>query len=215
MDAVIPIVFPDYLIAVNTPPIKIKIPDVLPWIDVMPDHYAVAATKNKVPELGHAGVLLIEGKTGVTRYYEYGRYDPAGLGLTRSVRVSNVGIDKEGRPTMATLKQVLREISTKAGHGGRISGVYVETPGKFPDMEKYARSRLSDNKNPKRVPYNLTSNSCITFAKEVAEAGGVATPWMLDPRPNSYIGEFQADFPDVQYNPKDGKVIVEGWKQPS
>jgi hypothetical protein len=48
---VIPIVFPDRLIAVDTPAVKIRIPDVLPWIDVMPDDDVIAARKNKVPEI--------------------------------------------------------------------------------------------------------------------------------------------------------------------
>ena len=33
-DVVIPIVFPDYLIAVNTPPTRIEVPDLLPGFDV-------------------------------------------------------------------------------------------------------------------------------------------------------------------------------------
>jgi len=31
---------------------------------------------------------------------------------------------------------------------------------------------------------------------------------MVDPRPNSYIGEFRDDFPDLDY--KDDTLIIEG-----
>ncbi len=75
-DLLIPIVFPDYIITVETRPITVKIPDYLPYIDILPNEVRVPHTKNKLSDLGHAGVLFINGKTGVTKYYEYGRYDP-------------------------------------------------------------------------------------------------------------------------------------------
>ena len=71
-DAVIPLVFPDYLIAVNTPAKTIRVPDLIPGLDLLPDRLTVPSTKNKVPELGHAGVLFLSGESGVTKYYEYG-----------------------------------------------------------------------------------------------------------------------------------------------
>jgi hypothetical protein len=71
MDVVVPLVFPDYKIAVEVQKIKV---DVLPWTDR--DNFTIPAFKEKVSNLGHAGVLFINGQTGVTKYYEYGRYDP-------------------------------------------------------------------------------------------------------------------------------------------
>src|SRR6218665_1586111 len=48
----------------------------------------------KVGGLGHAGVLLIDNKTGVTKYYEYGRYQTTdgAKGSVRNITVSNVVI---------------------------------------------------------------------------------------------------------------------------
>ena len=34
--------------------------------------------------------------------------------------------------------------------------------------------------------------------KRVLEAGGVDTPWMLDPRPNSYIDELRNQYKKLQ-----------------
>ncbi|MEW5755644.1 MAG: hypothetical protein AB1810_05015 [Pseudomonadota bacterium] len=71
---------------------------------------------------------------------------------------------------------------------------------KFDAMLKHAELRKSQNSNPKRKPYDLLTNSCIHFVKEITEKAGIATPWMADPRPNSYIGEFRDDFADLDYN---------------
>lgn len=209
-DVVVPIVFPDYLIAVNTPEYKVEVPDILPWFDILPDSVKVAKTRNKVPELGHAGVMFLNGASGTTKYFEYGRYDPPALGLVRKISIPDVVMGEDGRPTIDSLKKTLHVISRKSGQGGRISGVYIEVEGKFESMLKYANNRKEQNKNPNRVPYSLFSNSCIHFAKGVTEAAGIDTPWMLDPRPNSYIGEFRSDFPDLEYIPKGRSLFIEG-----
>jgi len=39
-------------------------------------------------------------------------------------------------------------------------------------MLRYAQRRLGENTNPRRTPYDLFSNSCLHFAKAVADAGG-------------------------------------------
>lgn len=193
-DTVIPIVFPDYLIAVIEKDIPV---DVLPWFDF--DNFTIG--KTRAPELGHAGVLFFS-DAGVTKYYEFGRYDPPkNLGKVRKVNVPNLRMNK-GKPTDDSLKAVLKAIAKASGQGGRIEGVYIEVPGKFNDMLKYAQAMEKENANPKRVPYDLLSNSCVHFAKRVVEKGGATTPWMVDPRPTSYIGEFRDDYPDVDYDAK-------------
>lgn len=41
-------------------------------------------------------------------------------------------------------------------------------------------------------------------------AAGIETPWLLDPRPNSYIGEFRDEYPDLDYNPRTRELNIEG-----
>jgi hypothetical protein len=41
------------------------------------------------------------------------------------------------------------------------------------------------------------------------EAAGKAAPWMIDPRPNSYIGEFRNDYRDLDFSPKTNQLIIE------
>src|SRR5262245_42781104 len=108
MDVAIPIAFPDYLIAVKTAAKELRIPLTSRTVTIIP------ATKQKVPHLGHAGVLFIDGKSGLTKYSEYGRYDAAEKGWTRSVAVPDVVIVK-GKPTRKSLIKTLARISEKAG----------------------------------------------------------------------------------------------------
>ena len=80
-------------------------------------------------------------------------------------------------------------------------------------MLKYAELRMSQNNTPTRPPYNLLTNSCVHFAKDVVAAAGIDTPWMLDPRPNSYIGEFRDDYPDLDYDPRTRALVIEGMEE--
>lgn len=204
MDIVIPIVFPDYKIAVEIPRTEV---DVLPWFEF--DNFTVPRQKEKFSNLGHAGVMFVNGGNGITKYYEYGRYDRAALGLVRRVPIPNARVEN-GQIVVASLKSPLSKISRVAGQSSRIEGVFISVQNRFAAMLQYAESRKLQNNNPNRPPYDLTSNSCIHFAKQVTAKAGVATPWMIDPRPNSYIGEFRDDYPDLDYRVATNMLTIEG-----
>lgn len=207
-DIAIPIVFPDYLIAVDTPKARIKIPDLIPNFDILPSGVEIPATKNKVPELGHAGILFINAQLGTTKYYEYGRYGGS-IGSINKLGIRDVKILSDGHPSKSTLTYVLSQISAKSGQGGRILGAYIVVPGKYQAMLEYAQKRMQDNTNPARQKYGLFSNSCNHFMKGILEAADVDTPYMFDPRPNSYIGELRSSFPRLDYSRAENKLVVE------
>lgn len=139
--------------------------------------------------LGHAGILLIDNKTGTTKYYEYGRYDKEKIGLTKNVKVSNVVIEN-GKPTEASLQKVLGELSKKSGHDGKIVGAYIKS-NKFDDMQKYAENKIKESTDPKRKEYSVLTNNCATFAKDVArEDNSVPDPTIINPSPNNIVDEF-------------------------
>lgn len=207
MDLLVPIVFPDYRIAIELPKAEV---DVFPWVDF--DNFTMSGYKDRWSNLGHAGVLFVNGANGQTKYYEYGRYDAEGLGLVRRSIIPDARADK-GSVLPASLVAPLRKIAIGAGQGGRIEGVFIEVQGRFGAMLAYAEGRKVANSNRKRPPYSILSNSCIHFVKAVAQAAGVHTPWMLDPRPNSYIGEFRSDFPDLDFDPKTAHLSIEGTGQ--
>ena len=122
--------------------------------------------------------------------------------------------EMSGFHMMAILKKTsltytLSQISAKSGQGGLILGAYIEVPGKFQVMQSYAIKRFNENTNPKRQPYDLFSNSCNHFMKGVLEAAGVDVPYMIDPRPNSYIAEIRDDFPKLRYSKVENKLTIE------
>ena len=121
---------------------------------------------NGILFIGHVGVLLIDNKTGLTKYYEYGRYDKEGKGLVRTVPVSNVVIGKDGKPTTESLNKVMKQLSDKSGHGGDIEGAYIISD-KFKEMNDYAKGKMSENSDPNRKKYSITGNNCATFAEDV------------------------------------------------
>jgi RHS repeat-associated protein len=170
---------------------------------VFPD-YKISTPAGKIGGLGHGGVLLIDNKTGTTKYYEYGRYDSEGKGLVRTISVPNVKIGSDGKPTQQSLDKALGVISKKSGHGTRVEGAYVKSDN-FGAMKSYAEAKMKENNDADRKPYSLTSNNCATFACDVLKQDSDVkdnAPLILDPRPNSVIEEYQGTFEKVEYNPK-------------
>lgn len=178
-DVIIPIVFPDY---------KISTP------------------VGNIGDLGHAGILVILGGKGTTKYYEYGRYDSAAKGLVRKKLVSDVKFDKSGKIDKDSLKRTLQSISNQAGHSGRISGAYIEVSGGYTKALTYMDDRMKQNTNKNREEYGLFTNNCGTFMKKTAESAGASMPVQIDPRPNSYIEEIRNDYPNLDYDPKTKKL---------
>ncbi len=179
------------------------------------------ATKDKVDAtvfIDTSIVLLIDNETGLTKYYEYGRYD-TGDGSSGRVRSSdvdeklgipNVVIDPEtGKPTQKSLNKVLSHLSKISGQKGRIEGAYVE--GNFKVMNDYAQEKMKESNDDfkeydkNRRPYSISNNNCGTFGMDVLDQDPAVhekRPWILDPRPSSIIDEYQDDFPKIRYDPQ-------------
>lgn len=69
--------FAPYSYVLNNPTNAID-PDGRDAILIAYPDYRIGTPIGRIGGLGHAGVLLIDNKTGVTKYYEYGRYDKEG-----------------------------------------------------------------------------------------------------------------------------------------
>jgi len=189
-------------------PLKFVDPDGKDAIPIVFKDYKISAYGRKWSGLGHAGVLLINNKTGYTKYYEYGRYN-SDKGDVRSYAIPNVVMDsKTGMPTESSLNKVLNVISKKSGKGGKITGAYIKNDN-FKEMNDSAQDKLKQNNDPNRKSYGITDNNCGTFVKETLEAGEVDTPVMIDPRPNSYIEEIRDDNTNLDYDPEKNKIIIE------
>ena len=174
---------------------------------VFPD-YEIHVGSKAYKNLGHAGVLLINNKTGYTRYYEYGRYDSENKGIVRNIRVNNVTINENGEPTKESLEKVFKEISDNSGQGGRIEGAYIKSD-EFELMRDYAEQRLKSNKDPQRKGYSLVTNNCATFASEVLSQDKKVkeqSPLFKSPIPTHVIKQYIKKFSRVTYDNKDEQL---------
>ena len=200
--------FTPYSYVLNNP-INAIDPDGRDAILIAYPDYRIETPVGKIGGLGHAGVLLIDNKTGVTSYYEYGRYDKEGKGLVRTVKISNVKIGKDGKPTVESLNKVLAQISKKSGHGGKIRGAYVISD-QYNKMKAYADEKLEENSDPDRKKYGLTSNNCGTFARDViAQDEDVDNPSIWNPTPKNIVDEYiEEGNAEVNYDPKKNKTTV-------
>ncbi|MNZ51948.1 hypothetical protein D3C78_697800 [compost metagenome] len=186
-DLVIPLVFPDYQIHIDGYEAeffgrRIKIPS------------------QKAPYLGHAGVLIINGKTGLTKYYEYGRYPgPGPAGRTRSGRIPDVAL-KGGMIVESSLLKTLRTISVAHGQKGRISGVVLR--GKvFDQAISWLKSKEAGNLDLNRKEYDLGNHNCMTFVADLVDYIGLESPFRPPVVvPSAYIEQFQLSMPDLEYN---------------
>lgn len=182
-------------------PVNFVDPDGKDGVYINFPEFIITVNDIKVANLGHSGVLLIDTKTGLTKYYEYGRYDKEKFGIVRNVTIPNVKIGEDGKPTEESLNNVLKIISEKAGHNGPIEGAYVESE-EFESMNNYAIEQMSQNDNPDREKYSTLKNNCSTFAEDVLKQDKTVrknAPHPLINRPNGVIRLWQKSFSSLSY----------------
>ncbi|MCX8711358.1 hypothetical protein J3U57_02330 [Gilliamella sp. B3464] len=185
-DYIIPLVFPDYLIRID-----------------------ILDSTIRVPLLGHAGALIINGKSGQTKYYEYGRYPPGDLGRTRKVSINNVKITSSKMIEISSFKKLLRQISANSGQRGNIRGAILRKENIYDISVEYCEQKIRENDDPERKPYSIYSNSCMTFVDDLLRYLGFVTPgltrisidiantvknYIFSIIPNTYMQEIQFYF---------------------
>jgi len=188
---------------------QVKPNDVI--ILVFPDMKIDIGNGTKISGLGHAGVLLIDNKTGLTKYYEYGRYESE-KGEVRHYAVSDVVMGKDGLPTPESLSKVMGEISAISGQGGNIEGAYIQNED-FKTMNNYAQEKLQENTDSDRKPYSWTPpmNHCGTFSWKVADAAkDVSIPQKVQDTwtPNTMIQALQRTYHCMHYDSETQKAEV-------
>jgi RHS repeat-associated protein len=200
-----------YNFVLNRPTLMVD-PDGNDVIPVVFPEYKIQTIAGKVPYLGHAGVIIINNKTGAAKYYEYGRYDAAEKGIVRSYSVGKLKFGKDGLPTIESLTKVLGTVSYRSGKGGLATGVYIKD-NNYKKMEEYAEKRLEENKDEERDEYSLRDNNCGTFMVETVnqsedvekiESGGYTSPRSFF---RKYITD--TDYDIVAYKPGNEKAFLE------
>lgn len=183
-DFVIPMVFPDYLIHIDGYEAEIF-------------GQKITIPAQKAPYLGHAGVLVVNGKTGLTKYYEYGRYGPNGK--TRSGLIPDVTL-KGGMITESSLKKTLRAVSNKHGQSGRVAGVVLRGQV-FDQALAWLKAKEAENSDPKRQAYDLGDHNCMTFVADLVDHIELDSPFRPPVViPSAYMKQFQLSNPDLEYD---------------
>ena len=185
-DFLIPLVFPDYEITVDEEQQK--------------SFLGFSFTeKIKIPLLGHAGVLLVNGETGLTKYYEYGRYRNATPpGIVRKGALPDCKI-VNGQISETSLKKVLKKISADHGHSGNISGVVLRGDF-FDEALLWLKEKVAENDLPTRAPYELYTHNCMTFVIDLADHLELDPSWKPPVVvPTAYMEQFQLTEIDLEY----------------
>lgn len=151
--------------------------------------------------VGHAGVLLIR-FDGFTKYYEFGRYDPAKNGQVRSYSIPNSEIGGDGKATSLSLKMILLKLSQQSGKGGRIRAAYFINL----DFDKMLAQAAATQ--PK---YDVLSFNCGQYAESVVLQGNprIDRPLIINPTPNNIVDEYiEEGNAEVLFTPNKGEVSI-------
>ncbi|CAM3987879.1 hypothetical protein VA7868_04621 [Vibrio aerogenes CECT 7868] len=191
-DFIIPIVYPDYLVHIDPEDRGI-------WgINILDEREA----------FGHAGILIINGQSGISKYYEYGRYDKGKFGLINKESISDAVV-KNGRITESSLTKIMKELSDKSGQHGRIEAVIII--GNYYDKAfKWLNDPTGPYRNPTRQKYNVRNFNCIQFVLDLLDALSIETHWPgFISIPDEEMEELQEDYRDLKYNPQTNKITIE------
>ena len=148
----------------------------------------------KVEGAGHAGIVLIDGDTGGTRYFDFGRYrrpDLGGLpedtGAVRSSKnfsglaIPDWDFNKTDEQNVSTIVTALHKSPVFKGYG-TIMGALGEGLD-FKAMLKYATEMEKKGYHPFGGYTSSTNSSnpsyCAKFARGCAEAGGFDWSWYV------------------------------------
>lgn len=151
--------------------------------------------------VGHAGVLLIK-SNGLTKYYEFGRYDPAKNGLVRNQSVPNAEFESNGKPTSSSLKKILSSLSTQSGKSGRIRAAY------FINMDFDKMLAQATATQPK---YDIISFNCGQYAESVILKGNtcIDRPLIINPTPNNIVDEYiEEGNAEILFSPTTGELTI-------
>ena len=178
-------------------------------------NYRIGVSGRNIPFIGHAGVLLIDNKTGESKYYDFGRYGDNAKGLVRSntnlnFQLDNIPINSKGELDKDAISDRLKTVSEKVAKGSEIMGAYIES-NKYNEMVDYSDKKFQETNDPNSEnTYNEISHNCATFASDVIrqdqDVNGAPTPFLF--MPIHFTAWYQTYYPPVSYDNNKNKYII-------
>jgi RHS repeat-associated protein len=137
--------------------------------------------------VGHAGVIIVDGETGETNYFDFGRYDQrnktlgqrsSGYGVVRSsktvpaLKLPNAKIENGEIKNFNEIVSALADNKLFDGYGKMTASLYKGL--EYNSMKSFARNLESKGfiKFGGYVGPGKNTNYCARFAREVISAGG-------------------------------------------
>ncbi len=162
-----------------------------------------------IPGLGHAGILLIDNKTGNTTYFSFGRYSNDAKGVVKKIEnIGKVTFDKNGVATEESLSPIFKKLSEADGQKSWIKGVYIKSD-KYQEMVNFAdkEKKKSDTDSKDRNEYSIWGYNCGHFSLKIAtQDPNVKIPYSIDdwnPIPIGQINWMSTTYPIITWSPKD------------
>jgi len=148
-------------------PVSFVDPFGLARIDVVYTFFPITIphTNGMQAPLGHAALVAVDPKTGLTRYYEYGRYDGDENGKVKRRTIPNLKIGKDGKITEESLESLYEHLSEKLGKGYSVWATYHKNAD-YNKLIAYVEWFMN---NPHRPPYSVPTNTCYTFVDRALE----------------------------------------------
>jgi len=145
------------------------------WIEY--EGYPVVTEFGFTLPLGHAGVLAIDAGTGLTKYFEYGRY-ASNFGQVEQRTIPNVTIGADGRPTSDSVTHLYSYLSKHFGKRRPVRATYYRIAN-YHLIVQFALGRMYD-KHRRAYSWNpLDPNDCWSFVQEAIAYGLKASSCFL------------------------------------
>ena len=164
--------------------------------------YRIESSGKSIPYIGHAGVLLINNKSGETVYYDYGRYGESDKGIVRRRYYENVMSYKYEGVDQSKISNVLKKISSDFGRGSEIAGAYIESDH-YDEMKNWAEdyykySRAGDSPDE----YNVLTNSCTSFCYDLLgqDKEHEVSEYLQSPFPGDLLRIYQFRYSKVSFD---------------
>jgi RHS repeat-associated protein len=178
-------------------------------------NYRIGVSGKGVPGIGHAGVLLIDNKSGEVKYYDFGRYGKNDKGIVRNdktlgIKLDQIPLGSDGKLDQTAISDRLKTISESVGKGSLISGAYIESD-KYKEMNEYANGLFEEtNSSSSDDTYDKITNNCATFASDVIKqdqnVNGAPDPWVF--MPIHFSAWYQTFYPSVYYDNTNDKYDI-------